>query len=319
MSIIEIEGLHKRYGETIAVDGVDLSIDDGEIFGILGPNGAGKTTTVECLIGLRRPDRGRIRVLGLDPRSDGAALRRQVGAQLQESHLPDALRVGEALGLYAAFYTSPTDPDQLLHDLGLTEKATTAFQDLSGGQQQRLSIALALVGDPRIAVLDELTTGLDPSARRETWRLIEQVRDSGVTVVLVTHSMDEAERLCDRIAIIDRGRVVATDTPAGLIGHVEATAQLRVRTVPPLTPDALADLSEVREVTSEGEELVVRGDGDILHAVTKRIHALGAMAVAARLGKATLEDAFLALTGRSELPDDLRAGGRIPGVEEAGV
>jgi ABC-2 type transport system ATP-binding protein len=306
--IIEVEGLQKHYGDTVAVADVDLRIEEGEIFGILGPNGAGKTTTVECLVGLRRPDRGRISILGLDPRTDGPKLRRLVGVQLQESRLPDALRVGEALELYASFYEAPIDPDRLLTDLGLADKATTAFEDLSGGQQQRLSIALALVGDPRIAVLDELTTGLDPSARRETWRLIEQVRASGVTVVLVTHFMDEAERLCDRIAIIDQGRVVATDTPAALVSSVDAGSQLHVRTVPPLGPGALDDLPEVREVALEGEELVIRGEGDVLHAVTQRIHAAGAMAVTARLGTATLEDAFLALTGRDELPEDLRSG-----------
>ncbi|QBI19590.1 ABC transporter ATP-binding protein [Egibacter rhizosphaerae] len=307
MSVIEVHELHKAYGETVAADAVSLTVEDGEIFGILGPNGAGKTTTVECLIGLRRPDRGRIRVLGLDPRRDGRALREQIGVQLQESRLPDALRVGEALELYAHLYEAPADPDRLLTDLGLTERATTAFGNLSGGEQQRLSIALALVGDPRVAILDELTTGLDPNARRETWHLIEQVRASGVTVVLVTHFMDEAERLCDRLAIIDRGRVVATDTPAALIGGVETSAQLRLRTVPPIEASALADLAEVHAVATEGEELVIRGDGDVLHAIATRVRALGAVTVSARLGQATLEDAFLALTGRDHAPEELRA------------
>ena len=306
MPVIEVAGLRKRYGDTLAVDDVSLTVDEGEIFGILGPNGAGKTTTVECLIGLRRADAGSVRVLGLDPRRDRTALREQVGVQLQESRLPDALRVGEALELYASFYREPADPDRLLRDLGLVDKATTAFEDLSGGQQQRLSIALALVGDPVIAVLDELTTGLDPRARRDTWDLVEQVRDRGVTVVLVTHFMDEAERLCDRIAIIDHGRVVATDTPAGLIGRVDTTAQLRLRTVPPLTAEDLRGLPGIREVTAEGEELLVRGEGDVLHTVSSHVHAAGAMTVTARLGQATLEDAFVALTGRDQVPDELR-------------
>jgi ABC-2 type transport system ATP-binding protein len=306
LPVIEVAGLRKRYGDTLAVDDVSLTVDEGEIFGILGPNGAGKTTTVECLIGLRRADAGSVRVLGLDPRRDRTALREQVGVQLQESRLPDALRVGEALELYASFYREPADPDRLLRDLGLVDKATTAFEDLSGGQQQRLSIALALVGDPVIAVLDELTTGLDPRARRDTWDLVEQVRDRGVTVVLVTHFMDEAERLCDRIAIIDHGRVVATDTPAGLIGRVDTTAQLRLRTVPPLTAEDLRGLPGIREVTAEGEELLVRGEGDVLHTVSSHVHAAGAMTVTARLGQATLEDAFVALTGRDQVPDELR-------------
>ncbi len=307
MSIIEVVGLHKRYGDTVAVDEVSLTVGAGEIFGILGPNGAGKTTTVECLLGLRRPDRGQIRVLGLDPQVDGARLREQVGAQLQESRLPDGLRTAEALELYASFYASPADPQQLLHDLGLTDKARTAFGDLSGGQQQRLSIALALVGDPKVAVLDELTTGLDPRARRDTWQLIEQVRASGVTVLLVTHFMDEAERLCDRLAIIDHGRVVATDRPAALIDRVDVGATLRIRTAPAIDPAALVGLPEVDEVTTEGEVLLVRGQDDLLHAVSARVHALGAVAVTARLGQATLEDAFVALTGRDEVPGELRA------------
>ncbi|HSK24518.1 MAG TPA: ABC transporter ATP-binding protein [Egicoccus sp.] len=307
MPVIEVAGLRKRYGDTVAVDDVSLTVDEGEIFGILGPNGAGKTTTVECIIGLRRPDAGSVRVLGLDPQHDRSRLREQVGVQLQESRLPDALRVGEALELYASFYREPADPDQLLRDLGLVDKAATAFDDLSGGQQQRLSIALALVGNPVIAVLDELTTGLDPRARRDTWDLIEQVRDRGVTVVLVTHFMDEAERLCDRLAIIDRGRVVATDTPAGLIGRVDAAAQLRLRTVPPLAADGFRDLPGIHEVAAEGEELLVRGQGDVLHTVSNHVHAAGAVTVTARLGQATLEDAFVALTGRDEIPEELRA------------
>lgn len=306
MPVIEVEGLRKTYGDTVAVEDVSLSVEEGEIFGVLGPNGAGKTTTVECVVGLRQPDRGTVRVLGLDPQRDGRALRQQVGVQLQESRLPEPLRAGEALELYASFYDDPADPDQLLADLGLTDKATTAFGDLSGGQQQRLSIALALIGNPRIAVLDELTTGLDPRARRDTWHLVEQVRASGVTVVLVTHFMDEAERLCDRLAIVDRGRVVAVDTPAGLVEGVEAGAQLRLRTVPPLGASALEGVAEVQEVTTEGEELIVRGTGDVLHAVVSRVHEAEAVVVSARLGQASLEDAFVALTGRDDALEELR-------------
>jgi len=214
--VIEVENLHKQYGNTVAVDDVSFTVRQGEIFGILGRNGAGKTTTVECLVGLRAPDRGRITVLGRDPLADHAELTRRVGVQLQDGRLPERLRVGEALRLYASFYPNPADPAESLAQLGLAGKERTAYGKLSGGQKQRLSIALALIGNPRVAVLDELTTGLDPHARRDTWDLIAGVRDRGVTIVLVTHFMPEAERLCDRVAVIEAGRVLVTGTPAEL-------------------------------------------------------------------------------------------------------
>ena len=217
MNVIEVVNLRKRYGDHVAVADVSFRVAEGEIFGIAGPNGAGKTTTVECLEGLRKPDAGTVQVLGLDPQRDRDRLRRLVGIQLQESQLQDRLRVGEALKLFSSFYPRPADWRQLMTDVGLADKQNTAFAKLSGGQKQRLSIALALVGNPRIAILDELTPGLDPQARRDTWSLIRAVRDRGVTVVLVTHFMDEAERLCDRLAVIDAGRVVALDTPAALV------------------------------------------------------------------------------------------------------
>ncbi|MCU1685653.1 MAG: transporter ATP-binding protein [Amycolatopsis sp.] len=224
MPLIEVKNLRKTYRDKVAVEDVSFTVERGEIFGILGTNGAGKTTTVECLQGLRTPDAGSISVLGLDPRKDGVALRQKLGAQLQESQLPEKLKVIEALELFASFYDNPANPETLIEQLGLTEKRKSYFKDLSGGQKQRLSIALALVGNPEIAVLDELTTGLDPHARRDTWKLIEDVRDHGVTVILVTHFMDEAQRLCDRIAVIDGGRVCALDTPAGLMATAaEAT------------------------------------------------------------------------------------------------
>ncbi len=219
MTVIEVRNLAKRYGDQVAVRDVSFTVDAGEIFGIVGPNGAGKTTTVESVSGMRIPDSGTIRVLGLDPRRDRAELRRHIGIQLQESQLPDRLKVWEALDLYSSFYAQPADWRRLMADLGLTEKRNTVFGKLSGGQKQRLSVALALVGNPEIAVLDELTTGLDPQARRDTWELIRGVRDRGVTVVLVTHSLEEAERLCDRIAVIDAGRIVALDTPAALVAN----------------------------------------------------------------------------------------------------
>ncbi|WP_410587425.1 ABC transporter ATP-binding protein [Amycolatopsis sp. lyj-23] len=216
MPLIEVTDLRKCYGNRVAVDGVSFTVERGEIFGILGTNGAGKTTTVECLQGLRRADGGTISVLGLDPAADHVALTRRVGVQLQESRLPAKLRVREALELFASFYPDSADVDVLLDQLGLRDHARSYFGKLSGGQKQRVSIALALVGQPELAILDELTTGLDPHARRETWQLVEGVRATGVTVLLVTHFMDEAERLCDRVAIFDAGRVVATGTPAEL-------------------------------------------------------------------------------------------------------
>jgi ABC-2 type transport system ATP-binding protein len=217
MPVIEVSHIHKSYRDQVAVDDVSFSVEAGEIFGIVGPNGAGKTTTVECVEGVRHPDRGTVRVLGLDPRADRAELRQRLGVQLQQSQLPDRLRVGEALELYASFYRRPADWRALMDELGLTAKRDTPFGKLSGGQQQRLSIALALVGNPEVAILDELTTGLDPQARRDTWDLIRSIRDRGVTVVLVTHFMDEAERLCDRLAVIARGRVLTIDTPTALV------------------------------------------------------------------------------------------------------
>ena len=220
MAVIDVHQLRKRYGDRHAVRDVSFTVERGEIFGVIGRNGAGKTTTVEIIEGLRSADGGTVRVLGLDPRDP--ALRERLGVQLQESQLPDRIRVREALELFASFYRDPADPAALLASLGLAEHANQQYKRLSGGQKQRMSIALALVGSPEVAVLDELTTGLDPHARREAWRLIEDIRDRGVTVLLVTHFMDEAERLCDRIAVIDAGSTVAVDTPAGLRGGADS-------------------------------------------------------------------------------------------------
>ena len=226
MPVIEVQNLRKRYHGRAVVDDLSFTVERGEIFGILGPNGAGKTTTVEIIEGLRVPDSGTVSVLGRDPHDDWAELRQRVGAQLQESRLPENLKVWEALDLYSSFYPHPADWAALLDDLGLSDRRDTRFGKLSGGQKQRLSIALALVGNPEIAILDELTTGLDPHARRDAWHLIERIRDRGVTVLLVTHFMEEAERLCDRLALLDAGRLVAIDTPAGLVSRV--AAELRI-------------------------------------------------------------------------------------------
>ncbi|MEV7550953.1 ABC transporter ATP-binding protein [Amycolatopsis sp. NPDC089917] len=299
MAIIEVDGLVKRYGDHTAVDGVGFSVERGEIFGILGPNGAGKTTTVECVEGLRVPDGGTIRVCGLDPRRETGELRQLLGAQLQESELPDRLEVGEALKLYSSFYREPADWRELLATLDLTDKVDTQFRRLSGGQKQRLSIALALIGNPRVAVLDELTTGLDPQARRDAWDLIEAVRDRGVTILLVTHFMEEAERLCDRIAVIDSGKVAALDTPAGLVARVGDRQRVRFRPSAPLDPAVLTALPEVSSVERAGERLVVTGTGNLLLAVTTVLARNQVTAAELRVEQTSLDDAFVALTGRS--------------------
>jgi len=296
--MIEVQNLHKTYGDTVAVDDVSFTVREGEIFGILGPNGAGKTTTVECIEGLRAPDTGRISVLGLDPRRDRAELTQRLGVQLQDSQLPDQLRVAEALRLNSAFYRNPADWHALMDTLGLTSKSKTPFGKLSGGQKQRLSIALALLGSPRVAVLDELTTGLDPQARRDTWELIEGVRDRGVTIVLVTHFMEEAERLCDRVALIDAGKVVAIDTPAGLAGRVEAGQRIQFRPSVPFDDALLAQLPDVTHVIRRGDVVVVTGNDNALNAVTSVLARHQIVAHQLRVDQASLEDAFLALTGK---------------------
>jgi ABC-2 type transport system ATP-binding protein len=298
MAIIEVDGLVKRYGGHTAVDGVSFAVEPGEIFGILGPNGAGKTTTVECVEGPRRPDAGAVRVCGIDPRDDTGELRELLAAQLQDSELPDKLRVGEAMELYSSFYRDPADWRRLLDMLGIADKRDTQYRRLSGGQRQRLSIALALVGNPRVAVLDELTTGLDPQARRDTWELIEGVRERGVTILLVTHFMAEAERLCDRVAVIDAGRLVAVDSPAGLVSTVDDTQRIRFQPSAPLDNTLLTALPEVSRVDHAGSRLVVTGTGNLLHAVTSVLARNQIVAAGLRVEQSTLDDAFVALTGR---------------------
>jgi len=219
---IHVEHLHRRYGGTVAVDDVSLRVEPGEVVGILGTNGAGKTTTVEMIAGIRRPDRGRVRVLGLDPQRDRARLRQVLGVQLQEATLHAALTVSELIGLYRTFYPDPRPAGELLELVGLEQHRGVRSEMLSGGQQQRLSIAIALVGRPRAVILDELTTGLDPRARRRMWTTVEHLRAEGVTILLVSHAMEEVERLCDRVVLLDGGRVVATDTPAGLVTRTGA-------------------------------------------------------------------------------------------------
>jgi ABC-2 type transport system ATP-binding protein len=304
-AVIEVHNLRKSYGDTVAVDDVSFTVQQGEIFGILGPNGAGKTTTVECIEGLRAPDSGAISVLGLDPQRDHAELTQRLGVQLQDSQLPERLEVGEALDLYSSFYREPADWVALANTLGLSGKRRTRFGKLSGGQKQRLSIALALVGNPQVAVLDELTTGLDPQARRDTWALIEGVRDSGVTIVLVTHFMEEAERLCDRVAVIDSGKIVAMDTPAALAAAAtDAEMRIRFRPSPQLDDRLLTGLPEVTGVTRRGDFVQVTGTGNVVAAVTSVLARNQIVAEQLRVDQASLEDAFVALTGHHDREED---------------
>jgi ABC-2 type transport system ATP-binding protein len=296
VAIIEVRGLAKAYGGQQAVADVSFAVERGEIFGILGPNGAGKTTTVECVVGLRHRDAGTVSVLGVDPRQDRAAVRRQVGVQLQQAEVPDRLTVAEVLRLFSSFYDDPADWRELVDVLGLAAKVGTRFGKLSGGQQQRLSIALALIGNPTIAVLDELTTGLDPAARRETWDLIETVRDRGVTVLLVTHFMQEAERLCDRLAVIDAGRVVALDTPAGIVAAFDGGERMRFRPSRSFDESLLTDLPEVLSLTHRGDEVVVSGVEGLVVAVSTVLAGQGIVASHLRVEQASLDDAFVALT-----------------------
>ena len=292
---VSVAGLRKIYGTKVAVDDVSLEVAEGEIFGILGPNGAGKTTTVESVAGLRVPDAGTVRVLGLDPVRQHDELSRVLGVQLQESRLQPKITVREALELWSAFYERPEPWPGLAARLGLTDHLDQRFRDLSGGQQQRLSVALALVGRPRVAVLDELTTGLDPRARREVWRLVRDVRDSGVTVLLVTHSMEEAQVLCDRIAIIADGRVRALDTPDGL---VDTAASATVTSfVPDLPLDLLAlrRLPGVRDVRREDDRVVVEGGPDSSLDVLDALRVAGVRPARLRVAEGTLDTAYLDL------------------------
>jgi ABC-2 type transport system ATP-binding protein len=297
-NVIEVTELRKVYGDLVAVDGISFSVAEGEIFGMVGPNGAGKTTTVECIEGLRTRDAGDIRILGIDP-ANRLALADRVGVQLQESALPDRIRVREALGLFASFYERPASPAELLATLGLEDKAAARFDKLSGGQKQRLFIALALVGRPEVVFFDELTTGLDPQARRAMWDLVRQVRNSGTTVVLTTHFMEEAERLCDRVLIMDEGRIVALDTPAELVASIGAERRV-VFTIEADAPfPDLAGVPAVSRVERSGERAIVYGAGPrFVSAVVRALEDEGVGFVDLRTEQPTLDDVFLQLTGR---------------------
>lgn len=301
MSVVEVENLTKRYGDRTVVQDISFFVEKGEIFGVIGPNGAGKTTLVESIAGLRRQDSGRVRVLGLDPQKDRRALRSRLGIQLQDSLLPDKIKVWEALDLYSSFYPQPADWEQLIAALGLAEQRNTHFEKLSGGQKQRLSIALALIGNPEILILDELTTGLDPAARRAIWQLILDVQARGVTILLVSHFMEEAERLSDRLAVINAGRLVALDTPAGIVSKAGAEQRVRFRPSVFIDERLFAGLPEVQRVTHTGDTITVAGTGNLVHAVTSTLARNQIIAYDMRIEQASLDDAFLALA-RSEVP-----------------
>lgn len=311
---VSVEGLRKSYGSLAAVDRVTFQIQVGEIFGMVGPNGSGKTTTIECIEGLRQPDEGKIRVLGLDPTRDVYELRERTGIQLQSASLPRRMRVAEALDLFASFYRSPVDWQPLLESLGLSDKRRAYFSQLSGGQQQRLFVALALINRPEIVFLDELTTGLDPRARHTIWDLVRAIRSQGTTVFLTTHYMDEAQQLCDRVAILDQGRIIALDTPTNLVNQLGMGMRIAFQ-VPGLSgvtqsggngssarafnPALIGVIDGVQRVEQDKDQVVVYGEGSGL--VSAVIDSLEHQAVGftdLRTEQADLEDVFLTLTGR---------------------
>jgi ABC-2 type transport system ATP-binding protein len=301
-TIVKVEGLRKVYGTTVAVEEVSFEVKEGEIFGMVGPNGAGKTTTIECLEGLRKPDAGTVRVLGVDPQREGHTLRERTGMQLQQSNLPDRMKVWEALDLYSAFYPKAADWKELLVQLGLEEKRKAYFSKLSGGQKQRLFIALALLPDPQLVFLDELTTGLDPQARHAIWDLVRGVRERGKTVFLTTHFMEEAERLCDRVAILDHGKIVALDTPAALIRGLGAEERVVFNLEGTLPKAFEKALSGGARIEVQGKQIVVHGKNGrkvpLVSEVVSQLSGQGVQFSDLHTEQPSLEDVFLSLTGR---------------------
>jgi ABC-2 type transport system ATP-binding protein len=299
--VIQVSGIRKTYGRTVAIDEVSFEVNDGEIFGLIGPNGAGKTTTMECIEGIRTPDRGTISVLGLDPFRQVYKLQDRIGVQLQQAQLQKRIKVWEAVDLWASLYKKkPADAERLLDQLGLADKRDAWFMNLSGGQKQRLFIALALINDPEVVFLDELTTGLDPQARRAIWDLVRGIRERGKTVFLTTHLMEEAERLCDRVAIIERGRIIDIDTPQRLVDR-----HCPERTVVLATDDLTAEerfraIPRIESVVRSDMQFTIRGRGEDL--ATEVIHCLSENRMRVtdfRMIVPNLEDVFLKLTGHS--------------------
>ena len=296
---IDVANVSKDYGGQRVLDGVSFAVEAGEIFGIVGPNGAGKTTLVESVGGLREPDSGSISVLGLHPISDRSQLTQRLGIQLQESRLQKRARVGEILDTYSTFYENPVSGTELASRFGLSEKLTASYSSLSGGMKQRLSIALALIGSPEIVILDELTTGLDPQARRSTWDGVERIRDAGVTVILVTHFMDEAERLCDRVMVLDRGRIAAIDTPQGLIRRNGSEQVMTFQPSDVVSVEELRALPDVATAEHEGGSVKVTGGGNMVLTVLTTLVNSGVTPERLRVDQASLEDAYLSLTGEA--------------------
>ncbi len=296
--LVEVHALHRSYGSTEVLRGISFTVQRGELFGLLGTNGAGKTTTVEILQGLRRADSGSVSVLGLDPRTAGDQLRRRIGTQLQDAALPDRMRVGEALQLLASLHPAPQPLDELAAEWQLEALWRRPFQALSGGERQRLFVALALVGRPELVFLDELTQNLDPVGRRHTWDVVRRIRDAGTTVVLVTHDVEEAERLCDRIVVLDRGRVVAEGTPATIVDDLGGTTTVRF-TDSVLDVRGLRTLPGVTRVGRRGAKVQVQGSGPLLAHVGAHLVAAGRPALDLRVERPTLEDRFVALTQES--------------------
>ena len=299
--VIQVLKVRKAYGQTVAVDEVSFEVDDGEIFGLIGPNGAGKTTTMECIEGLRRPDQGTISVLDLNPVRDVYKLQNRIGVQLQQAQLQKRIKVWEAVDLWASLYQKKgTDGEHLLAQLGLSDKRDAWFMNLSGGQKQRLFIALALINDPEVVFLDELTTGLDPQSRRAIWELVRGIRERGKTVFLTTHLMEEAERLCDRVAIIEHGRIIDIDSPESLINRHCPERTVVLATENPVAGERFRTIPGVEAVVCSGSQFTIRGRGDDL--VTEVIHCLSENQIRVtdfRTILPNLEDVFIKLTGHT--------------------
>jgi ABC-2 type transport system ATP-binding protein len=298
--VIQVSQVRKSYGRTVAVAEVSFEVNEGEIFGLIGPNGAGKTTTMECIEGLRKPDRGSIAVLALDPFRDVYKLQNRIGVQLQQAQLQKRIKVWEAVDLWATLYQKKTtDGDRLLQQLGLEDKRNAWFMNLSGGQKQRLFIALALINDPEVVFLDELTTGLDPQSRRAIWELVRGIRERGKTVFLTTHLMEEAERLCDRVAIMEHGRIIDIDTPANLVLRHCPERTVVIEVSDPGAAERFKLIPCVESVERNGSQFTIHGRGDL---VTEVIHCLSENRVRVTDFRAilpNLEDVFLKLTGHS--------------------
>ncbi|HJX01923.1 MAG TPA: ABC transporter ATP-binding protein [Candidatus Humimicrobiaceae bacterium] len=298
-AVIQVKNLKKSYGKIKAVDDISFEIYEQEIFGLVGPNGAGKTTAIECIEGLRKPNSGDLMVLDLNPTSNGRALRNMLGIQLQESQLPARIKVWEAMSLFSSFYKKNIESEPLLKDLGLEEKKKSYFDKLSGGQKQRLFIALSLINDPQLIFLDELTTGLDPQARRTTWDLINSVRERGKTIFLTTHSMEEAERLCDRVAIMDKGKIIALDTPGNLIRNISTENRVMFSVTDGFDLETLSNIRSISKYEKSGNRITIYGhDKRMVKDVVNFLVNRNIDFYDLQTQQSTLEDVFLALTGK---------------------